>query len=120
MFSRNIVLGSQRPIDGQGESLVPKDKPATPKHQTVDLVTVFVPEVVSENQIYSKSVTSILSKQDYQNYLPVYRPLSEPLTPTDDYRRPCYVTTLYLFLVLLFCLLLAGISTCIYLAVTEQ
>ncbi|OWF37347.1 uncharacterized protein LOC110440266 isoform X2 [Mizuhopecten yessoensis] len=119
MYSRNLVLGSQKPRDGMEESLVPKEKAAS-KQKAVDMVTVFVPEAVADNQVYCKSVTSIMSKQDYQNYLPVYRPLTEPLTPTAENGRPCYVTFLYTFLVILFFLLLAGISTCIYLAVKEE
>ncbi|XP_033751850.1 uncharacterized protein LOC117335776 [Pecten maximus] len=115
MYSRNLVLGGQKPRDGMEESLVPKEK-----QKAVDMVTVFVPEAVGENQVYCKSVTSILSKQDYQNYLPVYRPLTEPLTPSAEPDRPCYVTFLYIFLGILFCLLLAGISTCIYLAITQN
>ncbi|XP_060084431.1 uncharacterized protein LOC132563696 [Ylistrum balloti] len=118
MYSRNLVLGGQKPRDGMEESLVPKEKPAAKK--AVDMVTVFVPEAVAENQVYCKSVTSILSKQDYQNYLPVYRPLTEPLTLEARPARPCYVTILYLFLGILFFLLLAGITTCIYLAITQD
>jgi len=67
-FSTNLMIGSQTQDQ---KSLIPKD--SSPKG--VDMVTVFVPEITSDNQVYSKSVTSILSSQDYQNYLPVYRPL---------------------------------------------